>query len=88
MNTAWYYVCQIIMLGIIIFCLIQLLGGWDKICDPYLTDSICFDVNFRCQVECGSYDWNSNGVITRTCKCDCGEHIVSFCSGFAYDKKS
>lgn len=50
-------------------------------------DSICFDMEFRCKVECAAYDWNSYGQVENTCGCDCGEHIVSSCSGFAYDKK-
>ena len=86
LNDIWFYICAIVMIGILIFTVIQLLGGWDRFCNPYSMDSICFNMEFRCKMECQAFDWNSYGQIESTCGCDCGEHIVSACSGFAYDK--
>lgn len=54
-------------------------------CDPYYMDSPCFDMNYRCEVECSRYDRNFTGEIDG-CSCDCGDGWVSSCSGFFYAK--
>jgi len=53
--------------------------------DKYSEDSICFDINFRCKVECGNFGRNFTGMIN-DCLCDCGDGWVSICSGFFYPK--
>jgi len=70
----------IILIGII-FIIVE------QSCDSYSTESWCFDKTFRCEVECKSYDWNYQGNIIGNCGCDCGEYVVSFCSGFAWKKE-
>jgi len=52
--------------------------------DKYTQDSTCFDVNFRCEVECDYYNEQFNGTIER-CMCMCEEGSVSICSGFYYE---
>jgi len=52
--------------------------------DRYSMDSFCFDMNYRCQVECGSWGYKFNGT-TEGCKCYCDSGgYVSACSGFYY----
>ena len=54
----------------------------------YYQDSPCFDVNFRCEVECSHFNRTSIPEGRDGCKCDCGDIWVSLCSGFPYDKDS
>jgi len=63
-----------------------IISVWPGVCDKYDTYSSCFDINFRCGVECGNYDLNFTGQVDG-CKCDCGPAYVSICSGFAYEKE-
>jgi len=52
--------------------------------DRYSMDSFCFDMNYRCQVECGNWGYKFNGT-TEGCKCYCDSGgYVSACSGFYY----
>ena len=80
--------------GVALFLIISVCSIWllylthGTICDnwgdKYYQDSMCFDVNFRCQVECAEWDRNFTGVIINGCNCECGDGIVSYCSGFFY----
>lgn len=54
--------------------------------DRYMQEGRCFDINYRCNVECTNYGWNYTNKLDG-CKCDCGTHYVSYCSGFAYKKE-
>jgi len=55
--------------------------------DRYFDNSPCFDMSYRCQVECHKYGLNFTGI-TEDCSCDCGTGWVSSCSGFYYDKET
>lgn len=63
------------------FCMFA--DDWDR----YYSKSPCFDFNYRCQIECGTYGLNFTGI-TDDCSCDCGTGWVSACSGFYYDKET
>ena len=60
-------------------------AGWG-LPRKYYMDDVCFDWDYRCQVECGNYGRNFTGNMDG-CACDCGDIMVSACSGFAYDKE-
>jgi hypothetical protein len=49
----------------------------------YEMDSPCFNMTFRCEVECSGWDLNYTGKVDG-CACDCGTGMVSACSGFFY----
>ena len=54
-----------------------------------IMDDMCFSIDARCEFECQTYDRNFTGNIDTThceCCCDCGDILVSVCSGFAYQK--
>ena len=56
--------------------------------DKYTMDSPCFDLQYRCEVECSMYGLNFTGELPKGhCSCQCDENnSVSFCSGFLYTK--
>lgn len=47
----------------------------------YISSNPCFNVTYRCQVECGNFGKNFTGEMDG-CACDCGDAFVSMCSGF------
>ena len=55
----------------------------------YYMDDMCFDTDYRCEIECSNFDLNYTGNIVDGCKCDCKEGYVSYCSGFymEYEKE-
>ena len=59
----------------------------EKYGDKYTQSSECFDINYRCKVECGNYNMNFSGVIENFCRCYCDypNYFVSYCSGFLYN---
>jgi hypothetical protein len=82
----------LIVLVLLIALVLATSGGREGIArclmgDRYSMESLCFDMNYRCQVECGNYGWNFTGQIMG-CVCDCGDWEVSSCSGFAYAKNT
>jgi hypothetical protein len=61
-------------------------GGLQQFCcDEMRSSSLCFNPAKRCSWECGNYGGNFSGEING-CTCDCGDYLVSVCSGFAYKK--
>ena len=90
-TVLYYVVFTIILIMSLIIAIIlysQVLLFFCK--DKYSQDSICFDMNYRCSVECNNFGWNYTnnhyGNYSR-CSCDCdGSHYVSMCSGFAFEK--
>ena len=77
------------ILGVIVIATIAVLGihyyceyGDNKISNM---NSPCFDPYARCEWECESYNSNFTGEIDG-CMCDCGDFVVSACSGFGTSK--
>jgi hypothetical protein len=60
--------------------------GYNGLPRKYYQDDPCFDVNYRCQVECGNFNRNFTGNM-EGCSCDCGDAWVSSCSGFMHMKE-
>lgn len=91
MTAGWKLVRVTLIAFVLILALLFVSpGGREEIArclqgDRYNMNSFCFDMNYRCQVECGNYGWNFTGK-TRGCVCDCGDWEVSSCSGFAHAK--
>ena len=55
-------------------------------CDEMRDSSYCFNPVKRCSWECGNYGGNFSGNLSG-CTCDCGDYLVSMCSGFRYVKE-
>ena len=87
MNLESIDVTELFMLLIFIITIFSII--WiitsDNKCDKYDVDSLCFDINYRCEIECKSYDLNFSGNVDG-CTCDCETANVSLCSGFIYPK--
>lgn len=53
--------------------------------NKYRKDSFCFDIDYRCEVECSTYDQNYTGEV-KDYGCVCtNDIVVSYCSGFGYN---
>ncbi len=83
---------QTIVIGIvgaiIILIIITTIGmQYCKTHPSYFQDSQCFNLDYRCQIECANYYLNYTDF-EEPCFCGCGkDYKVSFCSGFISERK-
>lgn len=75
----------IVLISVLIFIEFTYNFYCDNFGDKYFQDSGCFDLYFRCQIECISYNETFSGIIERGCMCQCEYGEVNYCSGFYYE---
>ena len=79
-----FFIVLIIVVGIII--VIGYINAKYLCTDKYTMNSPCFDMGYRCSVECGTYGLNFSGELPKkgcSCKCD-DKNYVSACTGWLY----
>lgn len=77
---------ELTIMGFLIIFTLVLGGGLgiEKYCDShpsYFQDDMCYNTDYRCEIECGNYGYKYQYHIEHPCWCDCGDIKVSICTG-------